>query len=809
MQQYEKEHLDLVLENAAECTVLLKSNGAFPLDGPVSLDAFGSGLRYTIKGGTGSGEVNSRVTYTIEAGLEREGFVITSKDWLDEYDKVRAAAKKQFFKDLKAEAKAKKENPIMYVMGKAMKEPYHELTLNKKSDVAIYVVSRNSGEGSDREVCDGDVLLTKSEIRDILALNKMYEKFMLVLNVGGAVDLTPVMEVENILLLSQLGVDCGRVLADILTGKQNPSGKLTTTWATWEVYSKEGTFGDWNDNRYKEGIYVGYRYFDTFGKKPLFPFGFGLSYTSFDINTTSVTADADTITVSANVKNTGTKAGKEVVQVYLSKPSVKLDKAYQELAGFGKTSLLEPGQEEILTVSFKLSEFADYDEASGCYILEEGDYIIRVGNSSDNTTIAAVVTLDKTVCTVKVKNCLGNPDFTDIKAPVRPAESFPAEAVRISIDSSAIKALEVVYDPEYEIDEVVKSLTDEELSFIQIGNFDPNAKGLSIIGNASSHIAGAAGETTSQLASKGIKPLIMADGPAGVRISRKYYEVGEFQYAANNTGMLPESMAEMMSPAVKFAMKMFMGGKKAPKDAVIKEHNCTMIPIGTAIAQSFNAKLAESYGDLVGAEMEMMGVNLWLAPALNIHRSILCGRNFEYYSEDPLVSGLIAAAITNGVQTHKGCGTTIKHYAANNAETNRYCNNSQVSERAMREIYLRGFGICVRESQPKAVMTSYNLLNGTHTSEHRGLTEDVLRAEYGFKGIVMTDWVTATFVSGKSNYRGALSYEVAKAGGDIFMPGGKGDYDNVIKALKDGSLSRNQLEINATRIVKMSRELAR
>ena len=228
-----------------------------------------------------------------------------------------------------------------------------------------------------------------------------------------------------------------------------------------------------------------------------------------------------------------------------------------------------------------------------------------------------------------------------------------------------------------------------------------------------------------------------------------------------------------------------------------------MIPIGTAIAQSFNTELAENFGDLVGAEMEMMGVNLWLAPALNIHRSILCGRNFEYYSEDPFVSGMVAAAITRGVQKHKGCFVTIKHYAANNAETNRYCNNSQVSERAMREIYLRGFGLCVREAGPKAVMTSYNLLNGTHTAEHRGLIEDILRCQFEFDGIVMTDWVIDVMTSAGSKYRNSLSHEVAKAGGDLFMPGGKKDYENVLNALKDGSLSRKQVEINASRVVRM------
>ena len=272
--------------------------------------------------------------------------------------------------------------------------------------------------------------------------------------------------------------------------------------------------------------------------------------------------------------------------------------------------------------------------------------------------------------------------------------------------------------------------------------------------------------------------------------------------------MIPESMQEAMGPVARFIANLLTGGNKTPKGVTIMEHAATRIPIGTAIAQSFNLEFAESLGDIVGDEMERMGINLWLAPALNIHRSILCGRNFEYYSEDPLVSGLMAAAITRGVQRHKGCGTTIKHYAANNAETNRYCNNSHVSERAMREIYLRGFGICVRLSQPHALMTSYNLLNGTHTAEHRGLIEDILRCEFGFEGIVMTDWVMSMMDSKNSIYRNSLSNEVAKAGGDLFMPGGKKDYENVLNALKAGTLDRKQLEINASRVIKMAAKLA-
>ena len=440
--------------------------------------------------------------------------------------------------------------------------------------------------------------------------------------------------------------------------------------------------------------------------------------------------------------------------------------------------------------------------------MEKGEYIVRAGNSSEETSIVAVVDLDKTVTVLKAKNCLGTPGFKDLVSFKKNIETIPDNAFKLKADAEKIESNEANYKNDYETDSLISSLSDEELCFMGIGNFDPKAKGLSVIGNAATHLAGAAGETTSQLQNKGIKPLIMSDGPAGIRVAKEYYLIGDKAYDANNKGMIPESMLEMMGPVAAFIAQKITGGKKIPKDAVIKEHAATMIPIGTAIAQSFNLELAELFGDIVGSEMEMMGVNLWLAPALNIHRSILCGSNFEYYSVDPLVSGLMASSITKGVQKHKGCGTTIKHYAANNAETNRYCNNSQVSERAMREIYLRGFEICVKNAQPKALMTSYNLLNGTHTAEHTGLIEDILRNEYGFKGIVMTDWVMSVMTSKKSVYRNSLPTEVAKAGGDLFMPGVKADYVKVLKALKSGEIERKQLEINATRVLNMTRELA-
>ncbi|MBR3644319.1 MAG: glycoside hydrolase family 3 protein, partial [Parasporobacterium sp.] len=269
---------------------------------------------------------------------------------------------------------------------------------------------------------------------------------------------------------------------------------------------------------------------------------------------------------------------------------------------------------------------------------------------------------------------------------------------------------------------------------------------------------------------------------------------------------LPASMIDFLPrPLIKLMKR--MAEKKIQKAVIEKtgEQYATAIPIGTAIAQSFNPDLAYACGDIVGSEMDIFGVDLWLAPALNIHRSILCGRNFEYFSEDPLVSGMFAASITNGVQSHPGRGVTIKHYAANNQETNRYNSNSHVSERALREMYLKGFGICVRESQPLTVMTSYNLLNGTHTAERRDLIEDVLRAEFGFKGVVMTDWVVNGGTMDKSSkYPAPVPYKVAAAGNDLFMPGSKKDFENLLKALKRGDVSRKQVQINASRIYRLA-----
>lgn len=803
LHRYEKQHIDTLRPLLSECTVLLKKDGTFPLDGPCKIALYGEGARHTIKGGTGSGDVNSRYFVTVEQGLKAAGFTITTEEWLDAYDTILEQAKADFIRDIKQRARKHHTLALLEGMGAVMAVPEYILPLKGEGDVAVYVLARNSGEGNDRDFVKGDILLTETEIRDIHALDKKYDKFMLVLNVGGPVDLSPVADVKNILVLSQLGVDTGTALADILLGQSNPSGKLATSWAFEADVPELGEFGQKEETRYNEGIYVGYRYYDTMGIKNRFPFGYGLSYTSFTVQAGSVEIIEGCVTVKAIVTNTGERAGKETVQLYVSVPSCKLDQPYQMLAAYAKTSCLKPGDKEEVTLNFELSDLAGYDTERSAYILEAGGYILHLGTSSVDHSICAVIRLTKEILVLQAKPCCGRPDFTDFIPETPVSAVVPEDVFTLEITGEEIVSQTVDYDLEEEIDPWIHTLSDEALAKINIGHFDPKGGIASFIGSASLHVAGAAGETTNTLADEGMPAIVMADGPAGLRLAVKAAVTDERAYAISAT--LPIDMDDLMPKALKLVMKAMK--PKYPDDAKIIRQYTTAIPIGTALAQSFNYDLMKTCGDIVGDEMERFGVHLWLAPALNIHRSMRCGRNFEYYSEDPLVSGLCAAAITEGVQKHQGRGTTIKHYAANNQETARYTNNSQVSERAMREIYLKGFGICVRKAQPKAVMTSYNLLNGTHTSERRDLTQDILRAEFGFKGIVMTDWVIAMMGDKDSPYDVAHASKVAAAGGDLFMPGGKGDYKDVMAALKKGELDRHQLEVNATRVYQMAKQL--
>jgi len=832
MEAYETDHLAAVRALAPECMVLLRSNGAFPLAEPGEIALFGSGARHTVKGGTGSGDVNSRHVTTVEEGLETAGFTIVTRPWLEAYERIRLRAHEEFIAGIRSEAARRGLPAIMVGMGSVMPEPEYMIPLDIPAGTdphaAVYVLSRTSGEGSDRAPEAGDLRLTNTEIRDILALNERFERFLLVLNVGGVVDLSPLDDVANILLLSQLGATVGDAFADVLLGRAYPSGKLATTWAAWDEDDQIGDFGDPDDTRYREGVYVGYRFYDSTGKEPLLPFGFGMGYTTFDVQTRQASLDGARVSIDVDVTNTGGYPGKETIQVYASVPAGRLDQPLQALAGFTKTDEIAPGATARITVDVDLTDLASYDEASHATILEAGRYLLRAGTSSRQLSPVAVVELAQDATVRHLAGDLGEPGFTDWKPEVPAVLDIPAGLPVLTVDPADLRLPDHAEPDEQSALEgfsealsLARGLRDDELVHIVLGDYRRGEESGSIVGAASTTVVGAAGQTTTRI--PGLPSIIMADGPAGLRLAPTYGVDAEGPFSLGDSS-LPATFLDLMDDAGREALG--IADEPEPREpAEIREQYATAIPIGTALAQSWNPALAERLGDVVGAEMERFGIHLWLAPAFNLHRSVLCGRNFEYLSEDPLLAGRIAAAITHGVQSHPGRGVTIKHLACNNQETNRLNSNSRVSPRALRDLYLRAFEICVRQARPAAVMTSYNLINGVHTSESAQLLEVILRREWGFDGLVMTDWVVDGMTRSDMKHPRATAAATIKAGNELFMPGGETDREDLLAALERGSagrgpggriapqdggvsLTRDELEKQAARVIRAVWRLA-
>lgn len=804
---YEKKHVQIIRETAAECVVLLKKDGHFPLRNPGKIAAVGNGVRYTIKGGTGSGEVNSKYFINIEQGLKNAGFVITSDEWLDNYDIVNKKASGEWHNYLRSQLEeGGMEALFSKVIGAIRPEPEYDFPVTFEGNTGIYVLSRNSGESHDRTDDEGDIKLTTTEIGDILAMARYYENFMLILNTGGLIDLSPVeKEVPNILILSQLGVPTGDVLADVLLGKANPSGHLTMTWASLADYPTFENFGEQNETRYKEGIFVGYRYFETLGKETIYPFGYGLSYTDFHWKIGNASREDGKLILPVTVENIGSFNGKDLVQIYVSKPCELMEQPLYELCSFQKTKELAPGESECLSIDIDIKDLVCFQESNHTETLLAGEYVFYVGKSSHEVEPVFKLQVQEAIPYKKLHAIGGTPDFREnsylYDRTVLPSEK--CDLPSIVIDNLDVETVIVDYSKNHVIEPFIKERSNRELALLSVGAFAEDAQA-AMIGNSAFSVVGAAGETTLTLKKTGVdKTLVLADGPQGLRLSRQY-GVDEFgTYPINNEFVehLREFVPEPLLKAAGF------GADRPKRTGQIFEQNATAIPIGSALAQSFNQEVAVAYGDIVGTEMERFGVNLWLAPAMNIMRDPRCGRNFEYYSEDPFLSGKIAAAITKGVQKHKGCGVTIKHFCCNNQETNRTKNNSSVGERTLREIYLKGFGICIEESKPLSVMSSYNLLNGIHTAEHEDLMWDYLRCEKGFDGIVMTDWISGGGNDTSKPYRISNPVYTIKAQNDICMPGAKEDADEIENALEKGVLRREEIERTTTRIYQMIERL--
>ncbi|MBD5455105.1 MAG: beta-glucosidase [Lachnospiraceae bacterium] len=846
MSEREKRNMESSRRIAAQGMVLLENDGTLPLrNTDINLALYGSGARRTVKGGVGSGDVNSRLIVSVEQGMKEAGFTVTTGSWMDRYDAMCKEKMDSYMAGFAAALAEKGNAAIMDALTKPYKDPDEPVVTvediqNSHASTAIYVLARNSGEGRDRSLEPGDYELSANERLNLEKITAAYEKVVVVLNVGGVIDtkfLRSLKGIHAILLMSQAGNTGGNALADILTGKETPSGHLASTWAeNYSDYPSAGTFSYLNhnldDEYYEEGIYIGYRYFDSFDISPAYPFGYGLSYTSFSIHTDCVTLTNQHVKVLAEVKNAGAEfAGKEVVQVYYSAPAGKLEKPYQELAGYAKTKKLCPGETQKVEISFPVTAMASYDEERASYILEQGEYVIRVGSNSRNTHVAVILELDREVvtkvltnrikpdCDMAVLSAEGKKPYSyageeeekrntrriEIIANGIPTEKLPVYSefpAEIPTDQGERVTLDMVRRGEASLDMLVGQLTVTEMAELCVGTARGGFGSTSIIGAASTACPGAAGDTTSSLIdSRNVPNIVLADGPAGLRLSKSF--VADAQ--DNPIPGLGESALGGLD------LLLGVPRPERPADAVDYYQYCTAIPIATMLAQTWDIEVIEEAGSIVGEEMEEFGIALWLAPGMNIHRNPLCGRNFEYYSEDPLISGKCAAADTKGVQKHSGCGTTIKHFALNNQEDNRQHCNGHCTERAIREIYLRGFEIAVKESQPLSLMTSYNLLNGIHTANHYDLLTAVCRDEWGFTGLIMTDWGTTgggdLDPDAKTKYGFSSAAGCIKAGNDLIMPGSQKDVDEIVNAVEsadeesDYPLTKGELQACAKRIL--------
>ena len=807
--QRETDHRKLAREAAAEGFVLLENKDHFlPLAKGSKVGLYGAGAIRTIKGGTGSGDVNERDSVNIFQGMKNAGYDVTSSEWLEDYDKLYVQArldwKNEIFTKLNGDDTkffdAYSATPFFMPSGNPIDE---EKAAADGADTAFFVLARIAGENKDRFDTEGDYFISKEEKAILAQVSRCYKNVVLVINTGGLMDLAFVEEFDNIrsiLQYVQAGQEGGNAFADVVSGDVTPSGKMTDTWAKdyydypgAEVYSYKS--GDLMKEKYEEGIFVGYRYFDTFEVPVRYSFGYGMSYTDFEIRTDDIKVSGrgmmnPKVSVTVTVTNTGdTYAGKEVVQIYASCPQGKLVREFRRLAGFGKTKLLAPKESQTMTITFPLYQLTSYEEESASWILEPGMYGIWVGNDLNTSVLSGALELDEkavmtaceNICPLKEKLNEISPDAEKVQA----REAAWQNEVRekrmsvIELKAAEIPTEKVDYQPVPEelpgkAGKIVDSLSVDQLALLATG--DPGRAQENALGSAGISVPGAAAETSPCASEEpwNVTTIALVDGPAGLRL-KKEYQVDNGEIVASD--FLAALEGGFFCPPQK-------------KRGTTYYQFCTAIPVGTLLAQSWDVELIKRVGEMIGHEMELFNVTLWLAPGMNIHRNPLCGRNFEYYSEDPLLAGMMAAAMTLGVQKVPGCGTTIKHFACNNQEDNRMGSDSILSERALREIYLKGFEIAVKDAQPMSIMTSYNLINGVHAANCYDTCTKAARDEWGFAGAIMTDWTTTNVqIQGECTAAGCM-----RAGNDMVMPGLPEDHENIKKELADGTLTMAELK---------------
>lgn len=790
--ELEKQNAKIARKAAIEGIVLLKNDGSLPIK-PGAIALYGEGATNTVKGGTGSGEVNARHVVSIREGLEQAGYDIKTTKWLDDYDRDLKESKEKYITDMRKRSGFMNFRCVPYLVSHPFNNPTGRSI--RQEDIAVgvdtcfYVLSRQAGENVDRRPEKGDLCLTDIEVSNIRLCTQNYKNTIIVINVGGMMDLSPLddMEIQGIVFFCQQGGEGGHAFADLVSGKAAPSGHLTFSWPMkYSDIPFADEFSHLNGNTlqedYREGICVGYRYFDSFNVTPRYEFGFGLSYTEFSMEST-VKLNGDSVAIKTTVANIGEFTGKAVVQVYASCPAGKLDKEYQRLVGFAKTDALQPGEAQDIDVSFDLSALASYNADTCQTLLEKGDYTIRIGESSRKAkpTVClrlaqdAILYQHETVCPMNTK-------FEELHSAKDPQEVHSMPTLEIA--PGAFQTIRHEYS-DYpacrgsESDKVMASLDDAQRVDLCIGS------GLDVA-LPKPHffiVPGACGCSTAKLEKHGVPSIAFCDGPSGLRL----FDVSVIK---GKTVRMVNAVMAFMNVLPTVARRLMFGN---PKKGQVLYQYATAFPVGLSMAQTWNTKLLTEIGHAIQAEMEAFGAVYWLGPGMNIHRNPLCGRNYEYYSEDPLLTGKLAAAITRGVQHKAGYFATVKHFAANNQETDRRLVSENVSERALREIYLRGFEIAVKEGEPRALMTSYNRINGVYAAENFDLCTKVLRNEWGFKGLVMTDWTTENNLLN--------SAKSMQAGVNLMMPGIKSDYKQIRQALKDDTLQQSVIDRNASYVL--------
>lgn len=692
----------LARQAATDGLVLLINDGVLPFASQQRVAVFGRCQIDWFAVGYGSGgDVNAPYLTNLLDSLQAGGHVEVHGPTAERYRRWSAA------------------NPIDHGEWGTWPTSYPEMPVDEDlvreaaagSDVAVVVIGRAAGEDRDNSLQPGSYHLTDDERALLAAVTTHFERTVVIVNTGNLLDMSWVEQYRpSAVLMAWLGgMEGAPAVADVLSGAASPSGRLSTTIARrYEDYPSSANFGGEEFSNYAEDIFVGYRYFQTFAPQAvLFPFGFGLGYTDFELIADAVTATEGIIDVLVTVTNTGERAGREVIQVYAASPDGALPQPARVLAAFAKSEELQPGESQQIRLSFPLASLASYDDAGrtghrSAYVLEPGDYRIHVGTNVRDAVAAgvhrqpelAVVQQLEEVAAVKPEHAFDRirPERDDAGATFVAREPVPTITTNLRERILARLPEELatseggiefgdVLDGTASLDQFIAQLSPEELAALCHGDVTMDSP-LGAHGNA-----GALGGVSESLRRRGVPPVITTDGPSGIRLST---------YAA-------------------------------------------LLPCGTALAATWDPALVERLATAHGEELLAKGSDVLLSPGMNIHRDPLCGRNFEYFSEDPLLSGTFGAAVVRGVQSN-GVSACPKHFAANNQEFKRTTHDSRVSERALREIYLRGFEICVKEAAPWNLMTSYNKVNGIWAHYHYDLVTTVLRGEWGYDGNVVTDW---------------------------------------------------------------------